>query len=161
MDKINFSKQLIKGKVAEHIFEQMLRDSGEFTVLSFGYEKVLPELAQRQRTIKIKETMEIIRTAPDYAVINHETKEVHLIEVKFRSHLDPKELLKSALRMQESWKTAHLFIATPDGFYSGEVQEIVQNEGGISDLKHKQIPEELQKKYTNLLMEFLSDVTTS
>ena len=159
MTKIDFSKQLIKGKIAEHVFEQMLRDSDSFTVLSFGYEKVLPELASKQHTIKTKETMEIIRTAPDYAVINHLTKEVHLIEVKFRAHINEENIFKSALRMLDSWKTAHLFLATPKGFYSDEVQEIVENRGKIRPLEHRQIPKELQDKYTNLLMEFLDDVT--
>lgn len=160
MEKIEFSKQLIKGRIAEHVFEQMLRDTDGFTVLSFGYEKVLPELAHQQQTIKAKETMEIIRTAPDYAVINHATKEVSLIEVKYRSHLYEEDVLKLALRMQESWKTAHLFIATPEGFFSDEVQDIVINRGKIAPLNHGQIPEELQKKYIGLMMQFLSDVST-
>ncbi len=159
MNKIEFSKQLIKGKIAEYVFEQMLRDADSFTVLSFGYEKVLPELASKQHTIKTKETMEIIRTAPDYAVINHLTKEVHLIEVKFRSHINEEDIFKSALRMLDSWKTAHLFLATPDGFYSDEVQEIVENRGKIRPLEHRQISKELQDKYINLLMEFLEGVT--
>ena len=160
MEKIEFSRQLIKGRVAEHIFEQMLRDTGNFTVLSFGYEKVLPELAQQQRTVKAKETMEIIRTAPDYAVINHTTKEVSLIEVKYRSHLNQEDVLRSAMRMQESWKTAHLFIATPYGFYLGEVQDIVANDGKIEKMNHGQISNELQEKYIELMMQFLKEVST-
>gem|GEM_PF-381432 len=159
MKNLEFSKQLIKGRTAEHIFEQLLRDTGEFTVLSFGYEKVLPELAQQQRTIAAEETMEIIRTAPDYAVINHQTKEVHLIEVKYRSHLDEKNILQLATRMVDSWKTAHLFVATPEGFYSDEVQNIIQNQGKIKALEHKQIPADLQKKYIKLMMSFLTEVS--
>ena len=160
MNNLEFSKQLIKGRTAEHIFEQLLRDTGEFTVLSFGYEKVLPELAQRQRTIKIEETMEIIRTAPDYAVINHKTKEVHLIEVKYRSRLRGEDTMKLAERMLSSWKTAHLFIATPEGFYSDEVQKIVDNGGKISPLQHQQIPQELQDQYVKLMISFLDEVST-
>lgn len=155
MDKIIFSKNLIKGRVAEHVFEQLLRDTDQFTVLSFGYEKVLPELAQNQRSIKAEETMEIIRTAPDYAVINHETKEVHLIEVKYRAKLSSSDVLSLAKRMLSSWKTAHLFIATPEGFFTDEVQKIVDNNGEISRLEHKQIPRELQDEYTDLMMTFL------
>lgn len=33
-----FVKDLIKGKVAEIIFEQMFRESGKFTILHSGYE---------------------------------------------------------------------------------------------------------------------------
>jgi len=35
--QINFSEKLIKGRIAETIFEQILRDAGRFTVLAFGY----------------------------------------------------------------------------------------------------------------------------
>lgn len=161
MNKIQFSKQLIKGRVAEHIFEQMLRDSGKFTVLNFGYEKVLPELAQKQRSIEAEETMEIIRAAPDYAVINHESKEVHLIEVKYRTHKVDSNILKIAEHMLESWKTAHLFLATPDGFYSDDVAEIVKNNGVIQKLKHPYISTELQKKYIDLMMEFMEGVVNN
>lgn len=158
MQKISFSKQLIKGKVAELIFEQMLRDSGKFTVLNFGYEKVLPELAQRQRTIEAEATMEIIRTAPDYAVINHVSKEVSLVEVKYRTRKSKADVLKQAEHMLESWKTAHLFIATPTGFYSDDVEEIVRRGGEISELKHPHISAELQVKYIKLMMEFMEGV---
>ena len=47
-DQIYFSEQLTKGRIAETLFEQMLRDAGGFTILAFGYESVLPELAHRQ-----------------------------------------------------------------------------------------------------------------
>lgn len=158
MNNVSFSKQLIKGKVAEHVFEQMLRDSGNFTVLSFGYENVLPELAHQQDTIVKRETMETIRTAPDYVVINRTTKEVNLIEVKYRTSLNIEDVLKLAKRMLESWRTAHLFIATPDGFYSDEVEKIVNEKGVITPLNHKQIPKELQESYIKLLMEFMDGV---
>ena len=86
-DPINFSKNLVKGRIAETIFEQMLRDAECFTILAFGYESVLPELAHRQHDIHAEETMEIIRRAPDFAVINNETHDVHLIEVKYLMNL--------------------------------------------------------------------------
>ena len=55
MKDIKFTESLVKGKIAETIFEQMLRSAKfkngsmkghhVFTVLHFGYEHVLPELA--------------------------------------------------------------------------------------------------------------------
>lgn len=71
-DSIDFSRNLVKGRIAETLFEQMLRDAGCFTILAFGYESVLPELAHRQNDLHAEETMEIIRRAPDFAVINNE-----------------------------------------------------------------------------------------
>ena len=72
---IYFSHNLVKGRIAETLFEQMLRDAGGFTILAFGYESVLPELAHRQQDVTAEETMEIIRRAPDFSVINNETHE--------------------------------------------------------------------------------------
>lgn len=46
MNNISFTKNLIKGKIAEIIFENMLREAGIFTILHFGYEYILPELAK-------------------------------------------------------------------------------------------------------------------
>ena len=45
-----FSHELIKGKIAELIFEMMFREAGRFTS-SFGYEYTLPEIAQYQHLL--------------------------------------------------------------------------------------------------------------
>jgi hypothetical protein len=37
-----FIKDLVKGKIAEIIFEQMFRESGRYTILHSGYEYTLP-----------------------------------------------------------------------------------------------------------------------
>lgn len=152
---INFSKQLIKGRVVEVIFEQMLRDAGCFTILAFGYENTLPELMRRQRDINSEQTMDIIRRAPDFAVINNETHDVHLIEVKYRKHITKENVLKIAETMFESWKPSYLFIATQEGFYFGKVADIVRQGGLISPLVHKNIPSKLQNDYLLLLKNFI------
>lgn len=159
-DPLNFSRQLIKGHIAEMIFEQMLRDAGCFTVLAFGYENILPELMHRQRDMKTEQTMEIIRRAPDFAVINNETHDVHLIEVKYRRHLREDDLLTVAGRMYESWKPSFLFVATQDAFYFGKVADIVESGGKISPLEHKNIPKQLQEKYLELLKLFIKNGDT-
>lgn len=160
-DQIYFSRQLIKGRVAEIIFEQLLRDAGLYTVLSFGYENILPELMHRQNEIKAKQTMEIIRRAPDFAVINNESHDVQLIEVKFMRELSSHWILKYAERMIESWKPSYLFVATPDGFYCDKVVDIVENKGGIKPLDMPHVSENLQEKYVKLLNEFLGEVECS
>ncbi len=156
-DQVFFSRQLIKGRIAEIIFEQMLRDAGIYTVLSFGYENILPELMRRQNEIKAKQTMEIIRRAPDFAVINNETHDVQLIEVKFMRELSSHWVMKDAERMIESWKPSYLFIATPEGFFLDKVLDIVKNKGEIRPLALSNITEDLQKRYVGLLNEFLSE----
>jgi len=156
MKNIDFSKNLIKGKIAEMIFEQMLRDAGGFTVLGFGYEKILPELAHVQGDIEVERTMEIIRRAPDFAVINHETNKVHLIEVKYMANRTDKKVLNAAGRMFKSWNPSYLFIATPDGFFFDPANKIIEKKGAIDPLGRTILPQELQDKYIQLLKNFIS-----
>ncbi len=35
---LNYSKQLIKGKITEHVFQEMFGVSKKLTILSIGYE---------------------------------------------------------------------------------------------------------------------------
>ena len=155
-DSIDFSRKLVKGRIAETIFEQMLRDTECFTILAFGYESVLPELAHRQHDIHAQETMEIIRRAPDFAVINNESHDVHLIEVKYMMQPRIEWILRDAKRMVESWKPSYLFLATPEGFFFDKAITIVEKGGAVSPLSHPKIPKELQNKYLRLLNEFIN-----
>ena len=155
-DPVGFSRKLVKGRIAETLFEQMLRDAGCFTILAFGYESVLPELAQRQHDMRAEETMEVIRRAPDFAVINNDTHEVHLIEVKYMKNPRQEWILRDAKRMYESWKPSYLFLATPDGFFFDKASKIVEKGGVMDRLDHPQIPKELQDRYVQLLNEFIS-----
>ena len=69
MKNDKFARNLVKGKIAETIFAQMLREVRSFTVLEFGYEKIIPELVQ-QGYDENNIMLETLRTAPDFAVIN-------------------------------------------------------------------------------------------
>lgn len=155
MKDIDFTKNLVKGRIAETVFAQMLRHSGEFTVLEFGYEKIIPELVQDGYNYKEKNgIIETLRTAPDFAVINKKNKEVHLIEVKYRHILNNKDILEIAKRMHQSWNPSYLFVATLDGFYFDEINKIIENDGNIKPLKHPQISKEIQEKYLNIIRDF-------
>lgn len=152
---ITFAKNLVKGKIAETIFAQMLRETKEFTVLEFGYEKIIPELIQQGYNEK-NETIETLRTAPDFAVINQKTKEVKLIEVKYRRYLNSKDILETAQRMHKSWNPSYLFIASSKGFYFDEISDIIKNNGKISRLVHPQISKEIQESFLQILVDFES-----
>lgn len=156
MDRLNFSKQLIKGRVAEMIFEQMLRDAGGFTVLGFGYEKILPELARRQHSIEAEKTMEIIRRAPDFAVIKHENNKVYLVEVKYMREVKEEYVKDAAEKMIASWNPSYLFIVSPDRFYFESAESVVRNGGKIESLGSETIEAGLQKKYLDLLNNFIN-----
>lgn len=149
----NFARSLVKGKIAETIFAQMLREAGKFTVLEFGYEKIVPELVQ-QGYSENNSLVETLRTAPDFAVINKEKREVRLIEVKYRKQLYSEDILKIASRMHQLWNPSYLFVATLDGFYFDEVKKIVEKEGVIRPLLHPFIPSEMQDRYLKILVDF-------
>jgi hypothetical protein len=153
-----FSRNLIKGKIGEMIFEQMMNEVSTFTILSFGYENVLPELAQRQHDIKAEETMETIRRAPDFVVINNDTHDVYLVEVKYRSRISVDDNLKEAERMYRTWKPALLFLATPHGFYFDSAKNIVRSKGEMKPLGNEYFSDEVQEKYVTLLKEFIAPV---
>lgn len=164
-NNLKFTENLLKGKIAELIFEQMLRSArfrvgkekgkNVFTVLHFGYEHILPELA-KNKAIKNNNdtTLDAIRRAPDFAVVNNETQEVSLIEVKYRTDLTKKDVLKISKNMAESWITAKLFLATPEGFYFDDIKDIIKNKGKIDKLKHPEIPTITQKEYLDILNKF-------
>lgn len=154
-EQVDFSRQLIKGKIVEMIFSQMLREAGNFTVLAFGYENILPELVQRQGDLKLKPTMDVVKSAPDFVVINNNTHDVHLIEVKYRREISKETVLEIADKIYSSWKPAHLFIATQKGFFYGKVSEIIEAGGNIHAFYHPNISKDIQAKYLHLIKEFI------
>lgn len=153
MSNIIFARNLVKGKIAETVFAQMLRESRQFTVLEFGYEKVIPEFIQ-QGYDENNGMIETLRTAPDFAVINQKTKEVKLIEVKYMRALNLGYVLKDAKRMSGSWNPSYLFIATLEGFYFDSIENIIKNNGEIPKFDNNQIPEDVQERYLQILKDF-------
>jgi hypothetical protein len=150
-DNISFTRNLVKGRIAETIFAQMFRDNGRYTVLEFGYEKVVPQLVGHNYGHN-NPVIESLRVAPDFAVINQDTKEVRLIEVKYRQKLETNDVLKCAKKMQASWNPSYLFIATLDRFYFDKISKIVAENGSISILN--EISYETQSKYLQILKDF-------
>lgn len=153
MNSLSFTRNLVKGHVAETIFAQMLRNAGCFTVLEFGYEKIIPDLLQYNHGHD-NPVIETLRSAPDFAIINTETKEVKLVEVKYRRKLDIYDIKSCAEKMHASWNPSYLFVATLEGFFFDEVSKIIQNNGSISPLVHARIPYEVQAEYLKILYDF-------
>lgn len=150
---IKFARNLVKGKIAETIFAQMLRETGQFTVLEFGYEKIIPDLVG-QGYEENGGLVETLRTAPDFAVIDHNSRSVHLVEVKYMHTIDTNYVLSDARRMHKSWNPSYLFIATLGGFYIDEISNIIINNGAIAPLPTSQASEELQSTYLKILQDF-------
>ena len=156
MNNVSFARNLVKGKIAETIFAQMLRETNQFTVLEFGYEKLVPELVQQGYNENYG-LIETLRSAPDFAVINKSKKEVRLIEVKYQKHISLDFTLTAAKRMHASWNPSYLFIATLDGFYFDEIGKIIERNGEIRQLRHPFISDEIQSRYLQILRDFEQD----
>ena len=153
----DFAKKLIKGRIAEVVFEQMLRETGEFTVLPFGYEYTFPKVAQMKKNFENGDVIDVLKTSPDFVVIENETNEVRLVEVKYKSQRVSSEIKKDAEKIYMSWKPAYLFIASPDGFYFDSVENIKKNEGKINSLNFPHITLELQQEFLDILNNFEGD----
>jgi hypothetical protein len=83
MDQLNFTRNLLKGKIAETIFEQMFRRLGKFDIVPLGYEHTTPELAQYQHLNHVKQVLDNIRNVPDFALVSQNKGSVYLVEVKY------------------------------------------------------------------------------
>jgi hypothetical protein len=150
----DFIKHLIKGKIAEIIFEEMFRESGKYTILRSGYEYTLPELAQYQHLTEVKAVMENIRNAPDFVLVSEDKTEVHLVEVKYRASRSREELKKIAEQTLKAWNPCWLFVASPDGFFFEPCNMVASKHGEIGLLFEKWVTLPIQKSYLSLLNEF-------
>lgn len=153
-ENINYVRNLIKGKIVETIFEEMFRTAGEFTILPTGYEHTIPELAQYQHHVQIQKVLENIRNAPDFVLISQDKTKVFLVEVKYRSELDSLEALEIAGHTLRLWNPSYLFIASRTGFYFSPCSSILEHKD-IEVLNESWINKEIQKRYNNLLKEYI------
>ena len=148
-------KSLIKGKIAELVFDQMFRAAGKFTVIPFGYESTLPEVAQHVQELKFKHVLENVRSAPDYVLISQDKTEVFMVEVKYRSNCSEVDLIDIAEKINKNWTAIWLFLATQNGFFFDSCTNIIKNNGKIASLNFSWVPEPVQKEYLKLLKEFI------
>ena len=152
-----FIRDLVKGKIAEIIFEQMFRESGRYTILHSGYEYTLPELAQYQHLAEVRAVIENIRNAPDFVLVSQDKKEVHLVEVKYRTRRDNKELKLAVQDTLKIWNPCWLFVASPDGFFFEPCNTVLNNDGYIGPLVNEKFVEpKTREEYLKLLNQFES-----
>ncbi|MBI3046427.1 MAG: hypothetical protein HYY86_02750 [Candidatus Harrisonbacteria bacterium] len=153
MKNIEFSRELIKGRIAEVIFEQMIREEEKYTVIPFGYEHTMPTLAQYRHLAEIPKIIDNIADAPDFALISENNNEIFLVEVKYQHKLNLAKLEEYANKLLNRWDYPWLFVATLDGFYCGLCKWIV-DEKKINKLSENWVTKERQVEYLELLKEF-------
>jgi hypothetical protein len=151
---IEFVRNLIKGKIAEIVFQHMFAEAEFCTVIPFGYETIVPQLAQYQHLLDDNDALTNIRNAPDFILIKPDNTSIVLVDVKYRHKRNPQRVKDIALSMAKRWDTAWLFLATPDGFYFGPCQDIIEDAGEIKPLLDQWVKKDVQAAYLSLLREF-------
>ncbi len=140
-------------KIAEIIFEEMIRNEKRYEVIPFGYEHTVPTLAQYQHLVEIKQVMKNISDAPDFALISKDKKALYLVEVKYQKVKNMKYIHTYAQELMQRWSISWIFLVTPKGFFCDVTRSIIET-GEIKKLSKNWVDEERQKQYLKLLDEF-------
>lgn len=103
---------MLKGRMAETLFEELMRQSGNI-VYRFGYEAIVQNLTQLEGKFdRYSEVGKQIRAIPDFIVIDKKGKSL-FVEVKFRwkpaleLHKESIEILQ---RVEKYWNARLIFI---------------------------------------------------
>lgn len=155
VNNLGFTRNLIKGRIAQTVFEMMFRQSGKYrSVLPFGYEYSLPELVGPEFHTGVSQpVLERLDKSPDFIMVSTEN-EVSLVEVKFRSVLDGVYDLEMANEIARSWPETWIFMASPKGFLFDSLDEIIAKNGFIEPLNDTLIPLDTQADYLKILNDF-------
>src|SRR6266487_4899854 len=145
-NNFDFLRSLLKGKIAEIIFQHMFQVSDTSIVIPFGYEHLTPILAQYQRTMYAKEELENIRNTPDFLLMKPDHTQLRLVDVKYRKTKDTHWTKEIAEKVAKRWPTAWIFLATPQGFYFSSCTDIIANNGEIEPLRGRLMPEKVQEE---------------
>lgn len=150
---IDFSRNLIKGRITEVIFEQMIREEGQYTVIPFGYEHTMPTLAQYRHISEVPRVIDNISEAPDFALISEDKTKIYLVEVKYQKNFNLEEIKNYSEKLLKRWESPWIFIATPDNFYCAPCSSVIKN-GDMGKLSESWVKKERQSGYLKLLNEF-------
>lgn len=103
-------ENMLKGRMAETLFEELMRQSGNI-VYRFGYEAIVQNLTQLEEKFDhYSEVGERIRAIPDFIVVNKKGKPI-FVEVKFRwkseLHKDDYKMLE---KIDKFWRAKIIFV---------------------------------------------------
>lgn len=152
---LDFTKDLVKGKIAEVFFSMMFRGDSSFFVIPFGYEVLIPELARYRDKVRDTHTLKKISSNPDYLLMTSDRQLIKPVDVKYRSNInDLTFLIEKAKETLMYWDDCWYFVASVDGFYFDSCQNIV-NKHSLTPLSFELIDKATQDQYRLLLCEFL------
>lgn len=99
----------LKKEVSEGVVKALLEDAG-YRVIQFGIESQARELSCMDKDeYKALELSRVIRTTPDFLVLDREQSKVELVEVKFRQTWD-ETLIDSVRQQTERYGTVLLIL---------------------------------------------------
>lgn len=153
---IDFSRRLIKGRIAEVVFEQMIREEERYMVIPFGYEHTMPTLAQYRHISEVPKVIDNISEAPDFALISDDKTKIFLVEVKFQRKFDILEIQDYSEKLLKRWESPWIFVATPEAFYCSPCRTVAAS-GEIHALPDSWVNRERQAEYLKLMNEFVTD----
>jgi hypothetical protein len=120
-------ENVIKGRIAESLIEELLRTSGN-NVYRFGYESILQNLVQHDsRFDRYSKNAQQITTIPDFVVVNSDGSNF-FVEVKFRSV--PEWLLRDKFlkRTKEYWQSKLILVTIEKPYFRVvDPQSLIQN----------------------------------
>jgi len=107
------AESLVKGGIAEHIFEILLEQSG-YTVVRIGREGLLMGISRSQTgALNQSDSAGKITTAPSFAVFDKKGNRVTLLKVKFRSEKSRGRNISHGLKqLTNYWPEAALVLVT-------------------------------------------------
>ena len=155
---LDYMKGLIKGKIAEMIFQEMFKQTGKFLIIPTGYEYNLPELAQYQNNLQNQNVISSIRTEPDFLLLTHgknNERQAYFVEVKYREEINPIDLIEISKKLLEHWNPCWLFVASGDGFYFSPCHAVINSQGKIEKLTENWVKKEIQDKGLKVLQEYI------
>src|SRR3712207_6569137 len=105
---MDFTENLIKGKISEVIFQRMFVEVGTAMVIPFGYENIAPLLAQSIKNMDENDKLDLknIRNMPDFLLVAMDRNHARLVDVKYRSHCTPDTTAKIAQEIYARWPSA-------------------------------------------------------
>ena len=141
--------EIIKGRLAESIIAEMFSEM-DYKVVRFGYENIMPELANKNNLIKGRVSDEI-RSMPDFVVVDRKNNYAYYLEVKYRENnefkIDPDYLFDDAF----------IVLVGPDKIKMQMAKKLKAGEPFIFLHKcpyFKSISKEIVLDYVKLLKEF-------
>jgi hypothetical protein len=149
---IQFTEQLIKGRIVETIFEMMFGNLEGCKLSRYGIEYTSPDLLKKDVRFANVELLEKLGNSPDFVFIKNNN--ITFVEVKYRHQFVDENVFNIVLPLIKNWDQAWLFLASNSGFYFDSVLEIYKNQGVIKPLSPDLIPLETQKEYLEILNKF-------